>query len=95
MSTELRIEAEASDAGTLRLRLEGVLDGGGAYVLRDRITLIGAPVVVDFSRLDRISDFGLGLVAMSIGELDFEVHLIGLGRHAQRILRAFGIALAA
>lgn len=95
MSTELRIEAEATDTGVVRLRLEGVLDGGGAYVLRDRITLVGSPLIVDFSRLDRLSDFGLGLVAMAIGELGFEVQLIGLGHHAQRILRAFGIPLAA
>jgi|GEM_PF-1662412 len=95
MSSELRIEAEATEAGGVRLRLEGVLDGGGAYLLRDRIALVGAPVIVDFSRLDRLSDFGLGLVAMAIGELGFEVQLIGLGHHAQRILRAFGIRLAA
>lgn len=95
MSTELRIEAEATDTGVVRLRLEGVLDGGGAYVLRDRINLVGSPLIVDFSRLDRLSDFGLGLVAMAIGELGFEVQLIGLGHHAQRILRAFGIPLAA
>lgn len=95
MSSELRIEAEPTGTDMIRLRLEGALDGGGAYVLRDRITLVGQPVVVDFSRLERLSDFGLGLLAMAIGELDFEVQLIGLGHHAQRILRAFGIPLAA
>ncbi len=93
--SELRIEAVAMNDGALLLRLEGVLDGGGAYALRDRITCSTLPVTVDFSRLDRLSDFGLGLLAMAIAELPVEVQLLGLGHHAQRILRAFGIALAA
>lgn len=95
MGSELRIEAERSETGGVRLRLEGVLDGSGAYLLRDRITAVGQPVVVDFSRLERLSDFGLGLLAMAIGELEIEVQFLGLGHHAQRILRAFGIRLAA
>ncbi|WP_050726290.1 STAS domain-containing protein [Vulgatibacter incomptus] len=93
--SELRIEREAMEAGALRLRLEGVLDGGGAYLLRDRITSLAQPVVVDFSRLERLSDFGLGILGMAICELDLDVQLVGLGNHAQRILRAFGIAAAA
>jgi len=94
--SELRIEAEPTEDGCVRLRLEGRLDGGGAYILRDRIATIGRPpIIIDFSRLEGLSDFGLGLLAMALGELGFEVQLVGVGHHAQRILQAFGISLAA
>lgn len=94
--SELRIEAEPRAEGGVRLRLEGILDGGGAYVLRDRLVMIGrAPIVVDFSRLNSLSDFGLGILAMALAEMSFEVQLVGLGHHPQRILQAFGISLAA
>jgi anti-anti-sigma regulatory factor len=93
--SELHIESEVRD-GCLRLRLEGVLDGGGAYLLRDRIAQCGDDaVVVDFSRLQRLSDFGLGILAMGLGDHPGEVQLTGLGSHALRILRAFGVANAA
>lgn len=93
---ELRIEPETLEGGGVRFRLEGVLDGGGAYLLRDRLSAVGEPVVVDFSRLQRLSDFGLGILAMGITDMQKnEVQFIGLGHHAQRILRAFGVAYAA
>jgi len=93
--SELRIEPEMLEGGGVRLRLEGVLDGSGAYLLRERIGQADGPVSVDFSRLQRLSDFGLGILAMGIAELKNEVQFVGLGHHAQRILRAFGVANAA
>ena len=93
--SELRIEPEMLGEGGVRLRLEGVLDGSGAYMLRERIGQAEGPVSVDFSRLQRLSDFGVGILAMGLSEISNEVQFIGLGHHAQRILRAFGIANAA
>ncbi|WP_373048856.1 STAS domain-containing protein [Vulgatibacter sp.] len=92
--SELTIEPEMGEGG-IRLRLGGVLDGSGAYLLRDQINQAGQPVVVDFSRLQRLSDFGLGILAMGLSEMPNEVQFLGLGHHAQRILRAFGVANAA
>lgn len=93
--SELSIEPEMLEGGGIRLRLGGVLDGGGAYLLRDRIGQANETVVVDFSRLQRLSDFGLGILAMGVTEMSNEVQFVGLGHHAQRILRAFGVANAA
>ena len=81
--------------GSVRVRLGGVLDGDGAYLLRDRLAETTGPVAVDFSRLQRLSDFGLGVLAMSVAELPNEVNFVGLGRHGQQILRAFGVQIAA
>ncbi|HLV60660.1 MAG TPA: STAS domain-containing protein [Fredinandcohnia sp.] len=88
------IETERLDRA-VRLRLQGTLDGGAAYRLRDRILALDAPVIVDCSRLERLSDFGLGILAMAITEMNREVEFVGLGHHAQRILRAFGLSRAA
>lgn len=93
--SELLIEPEIMEDGATRLRLGGVLDGSGAYLLRDRISGYASPVVVDFSRLQRLSDFGLGILAMGVAEMDQEVQFVGVGHHALRILRAFGLAQAA
>lgn len=93
--SELLIEPEYREDGALRLRLGGVLDGSGAYALRDRITQSTVPVVVDLSRLQRLSDFGLGILAMGVAEMSNEVEFVGVGHHALRILRAFGLAQAA
>jgi anti-anti-sigma regulatory factor len=93
--SELSIEPEMLEGGGMRLRLGGVLDKNGAEMLRDRINEIGQPVTVDFSRLQRLSDYGLGHLAMNLAETSSEVHFQGLGHHAQRILRAFGFANAA
>lgn len=92
--SDLTIEPDIDFDGR-RLRLHGVLDGSGAYLLRDRLFSMEPPVIVDCSRLERISDFGLGILAMAITEMRIDVQLVGLGRHAQRILRAFGISQAA
>lgn len=92
--SDLTIEPDIDFDGS-RLRLLGTLDGSGAYLLRDKLFALAPPVVVDCSRLDRISDFGLGLLAMAITEMRIDVQLVGLGRHSQRILRAFGISQAA
>lgn len=93
--TELLIEPEIMEDGALRLRLGGVLDGSGAYLLRERISAGSSPVVIDFSRLQRLSDFGLGILAMGIAEANHDVQFVGLGHHALRILRAFGLGQAA
>lgn len=90
----LAIEMERLDSEVC-LRLQGSLDGGAAYRLRDRILDLDAPVVLDCSRLEKLSDFGLGILAMAITEMGREVHFVGLGHHAQRILRAFGLPKAA
>ena len=92
--SELLIEPENLERGGMRLRLGGVLDGNGAYLLRDRIQALKGPLIVDFSRVQRLSDFGLGVLAMGLSDRS-DVQLVGLGHHAQRILRAFGIANAA
>lgn len=89
--SDLVIEPEMLEDGGIRLRLGGVLDGSGAYLLRDRIAQEKGPVTVDFSRLQRLSDFGLGILAMGVTTLSTQVHFVGLGHHAQRILRAFGV----
>jgi len=93
--SELVIEPETLEGGGVRLRLGGVLDGNGAHLLRNRIAELDGPVAVDFSRLERLSDFGLGVLAMGLVEMRNDVQLLGLGHHAQRILRAFGVANAA
>jgi len=93
--SQLSIEPELLEGGGIRLRLGGVLDGNGAALLRNKINEVGQPVTVDFSRLQRLSDFGLGLLAMGVAEMRNEVQFTGLGHHAQRILRAFGVANAA
>lgn len=90
----LAIETERFDT-QVRLRLQGSLDGGAAYRLRDRILDLDAPVILDCSRLHQLSDFGLGILAMAIMEMGREVQFVGLGHHAQRILRAFGLPKAA
>lgn len=90
----LAIEIERLDTA-VRLRLQGSLDGGAAYELRDRILELKVPVVIDCSRLHHLSDFGLGILAMAIMEMGREVEFVGLGMHAQRILRAFGLPKAA
>lgn len=91
---DLAIEIERLDHA-VRLRLQGCLDGGAAYRLRDRILDLDAPVVLDCSRINQLSDFGLGILAMAITEMGREVEFVGLGTHAQRILRAFGLPRAA
>lgn len=88
------IETEPLDRG-VRLRLQGVLDGGAAYTLRDQIFQMESPVILDCSRLEQLSDFGLGILAMAITEMEKDVQFVGLGHHAQRILRAFGLPRAA
>lgn len=93
--SELLIEQESLENGGVRLRLEGVLDGNGAYLLRERLTGLEGPIALDFSRLQRLSDFGLGLVAMAVADMPQEVSFLGLGRHGQQILRAFGVRIAA
>lgn len=91
---ELTIGSEPFEGG-IRLRLQGILDGSGAYALRDRIFKSDMPVIVDCSKLDHLSDFGLGIVAMAVAEMERDVQFCGLGNHAQRILRAFGVSRAA
>lgn len=95
MESDLQVDAQSLPGGGIVLRLGGALDGGGAYQLRDRITSICDParrVVVDFTRVSRLSDFGLGILAMGISGLpEHGVELVGLGHHAQRILKAFGL----
>jgi anti-anti-sigma factor len=88
------ITAESHDTG-VRLRLQGHLDGSAAYVLRDRIAGLSTSVVVDCSRLEHLSDFGLGILAMAVPQMEQEVQFVGLGHHGQRILRAFGLSQAA
>jgi hypothetical protein len=92
---ELLIEPESLEGGGVRLRLGGVLDKSGAELLCSKINEVSHPVAVDFSRLQRLSDFGLGILAMNLAEMPNEVQFVGLGHHAQRILRAFGFANAA
>lgn len=91
---ELIITTETLE-GSIRLRLRGALDGGAAYALRDRIAGASSPVVVDCSQLQHLSDFGLGILAMALPQMEQEVQFVGLGHHAQRILRAFGVSHAA
>ncbi len=99
MDTDLQMELETLPGGGVVLRLGGALNGGGAYALRERIQATSdrsARVVVDFSRLQKLSDFGLGILAMGIADMHRHgVELVGLGHHAQRILKAFGVERAA
>ncbi len=79
----------------LRIDLEGHFAGAEAHLLRVRVERAiedGATLVeIDFSRVRHISDFALGILATGLGGAE-QVRLLGLPSHAQRVLRAFGLA---
>ena len=93
--SELFIEATPSGDGTgMTFRLEGVLDGEGSRVLRDQVLAAASPVAIDFAGLRAMPDSALGILASGLAVRP-NVKLVGLPRHAERILRAFGVARVA
>ncbi len=93
--SELFIEATPfSDGAGMLFRLEGVLDREGSSVLRDQVLAAPSPVSIDFAQLRSLPDSALGILASGLAAKP-DVKLVGLPRHAERILRAFGVSRVA
>lgn len=93
--SELFIEAMPNTDGTgMTFRLEGILDREGSSILRDQVLATPADVAIDFAQLRAMPDSALGILASGLADRR-NVKLVGLPRHAERILRAFGVSRVA
>lgn len=93
--SELFIEATPfGDGSGMHFRLEGILDREGSSILRDQVLASPSSVAIDFGHLREMPDSALGILASGL-QARPDVKLVGLPRHAERILRAFGLALVA
>lgn len=83
------------DAGEVIIQVEGALDHlAAARIARCLGDLPpAAPLVIDFSRVDDLPDFGVAEVAKELVRHS-EVAVRGLGRHQLRLLRYCGLKLA-
>lgn len=90
--SDLFIEAMPSSDGLgMTFRLEGVLDREGSSLLRDQVLAVPNRVSIDFAQLRAMPDSALGILASGLAARP-DVRLVGLPRHAERILRAFGVS---
>lgn len=93
--SELYIEAAPSGDGVgMVFRLGGVLDPEGSNVLREQVLAAPSPVAIDFAALKSMPDSALGILATGLAAKP-DVKLVGLPKHAERILRAFGVSRVA
>lgn len=81
--------------GELVIRLRGTFDGAAANRVAGRMRELprGADVVLDFSGVRQLHDFGLAAVARAIGERGPALSVRGLTHHHERLLRYFGVEL--
>ncbi len=76
------------------LRLEGEFDLPAARMLEHSLRGFhsGDTVRIDFSRVRRMHDYGIAMLAQALTKLDHAtVKLEGLGTHHVRLLRYFGV----
>jgi hypothetical protein len=82
-------------AGEIVIRIDGTFDRQAATRLTGWLGEVprGSSLVVDFSRVRDLQDFGLAAAAQKLATYG-PVQVVGLGRHQQRLLRYFGVAMA-
>ncbi len=91
----MAIAPEATDDVTIEM--DGVFDGATALKLRERLDAarhLGKRIVLDFSKVSELRDFGMGVLAHGLAERAASlprVSLRGLRTHQLRMLRYLGV----
>jgi hypothetical protein len=88
------MDVTRSSAGEVVIRLDGIFDRQAAARLSGWLAEVpaGAQVVLDFHGVREFHDFGVAAMASQLAARG-PVHVRGLGRHQERLLRYFGVDL--
>lgn len=82
--------------GEVIIRLHGAFTGPDAWAVHEALASGVAPVILDFSHVDRFEDFAIALVAPDLARGGARsIRIRGLGLHQRRILEYFGVRGAA
>lgn len=89
------MEVSEGARGEVVIRLRGTFDGAAASRVCGRLCEVprGADVVLDFSGVRQVHDFGLAAVARAMGERGPAIAVRGLTWHQERLLKYFGVEL--
>jgi hypothetical protein len=82
--------------GEVVVRIDGTFDAKAAARLAGWLVEVprASPLVLDFSQVRACEDLGLAAVANDLAGRE-RLHVLGLTRHHERMLRYFGVELSA
>jgi hypothetical protein len=90
--TKTMMDVTRGARGEVVIHVDGTFDRQAASRLSSWLGELSpaTPVLLDFSRVREFQDLGLAAMAARLtGRGD--VHVVGLGRHQERLLRYFGV----